>query len=149
MIRQAAPPPDSANAEPEPDNIPGAHELPVRIISLAMALPNTSFFSNYEVFIAERRTKSNRTQLIKLVYESLPYQERLSNYDLKETKIYKLRVIRDRSCDETLIQMTWPEDSGPRPQLAGGAAPDDAKDKLPCYRTTADDYRKALARGKQ
>ena len=83
--------------------------MPLRLIGLAMALPNSTYFSNYEVYIAERRLRKNLTELVKLVYVYLPYQRRLSDYGVDNSKVYKLLVSRDRSCDESLIQMTWPE----------------------------------------
>lgn len=116
-----------------------------------MALPSSSYFSNYEVFIAERRVSKDETQLIKLVYVSLPYQRRLSEYGLNN-RVFKLRVTRDPTCDETLMQMTWPEGDQPKP--GAQASPDapelnsDRDKKLPCYRTTADDYRKAVSRSR-
>ena len=76
-------------------------EVPVRVLGLALALPSTSFFSNYEVFIAERQFAKSETQLIKLVYESRPTQRRLSEYGVDVATTYKLRVKRDPSCDET------------------------------------------------
>jgi hypothetical protein len=127
-------------------------ELSVRLIGLALALPNSSYFANYEVFIAERRVKNAQSQFIKLVYESLPYQRRLSEYALNSAKVFKLRVRRDLSCDESLLQMTWPEkDPHPGSQYSSdspGLTANDRNDMLPCYRTTADDYRKALSRGR-
>jgi hypothetical protein len=127
-------------------------ELSVRLIGLALSLPNSSYFANYEVFIAERRIKNAESQLIKLVYESLPYQRRLSEYALNTVRVYKLRVRRDLSCDESLIQMTWPE-SDPHPGSQNssdspGLSANDRNNMLPCYRTTADDYRRALSRGR-
>ena len=124
--------------------------MPLRLIGLAMALPNSSYFSNYEVYIAERRLRKDVTQLIKLVYVSLPYQRRLSEYGVDSTKVFKLLVSRDRSCDESLMQMTWPE-GDPHPDAQNSAdspalSVDDRKSMLPCYRTTADDYRRAISR---
>ncbi len=114
-----------------------------------MSLPNSSYFSNYEVFIAERRVKKGDPELIKLVYESLPYQPRLADYGLDNSKVYRLRVTRDPACDETLLQMTWPQTdekhSGSKYATGPPAlAPNDRNDLLPCYRTTADDYRRAV-----
>ena len=120
----------------------------MRLIGIAVASTNTSYFSNYEVFLAERRIEKNQTQLIKLVYIFLPYQKRLSEYVLEGRKVYKLRVVRDPDCDESLLQMTWPEADQPPPNL--NYASDPARTKLPrntivpCYRTTADDYRRAV-----
>ena len=131
---------------------PVTEEMAIRLIGLALALPSSSYFSNYEVFIAERRVSKVASQLIKLVYVSLPYQRRLSEYGLNNSKVYKLRVSRDRTCDESLLQMTWPEtDPHPGSQYSTdspGLSPNDRNGMLPCYRTTADDYRKALSRGR-
>jgi hypothetical protein len=119
--------------------------LPLRVIQLALALPSTSYFSNYEAFIAERSVNDHTTQLIKLVYIFLPYQRRLTEYELNNSKTFRLRVTRDPSCDESLLSMTWPESEQthdqPQPVIS-----ESSKNKLPCYRTTADDYRKALKR---
>jgi hypothetical protein len=129
------------------DNPSGStEELPLRLIGLALALPSSSYFSNYEVYIAERRLSKDQTQLIKLVYVSLPYQRRLSEYVQNNARVYKLRVTRDPTCDETLLQMTWPEGDEPQSDSQrANAPPDDRSGRLPCYRTTADDYRKALS----
>jgi hypothetical protein len=131
---------------------PVTEEMAIRLIGLALALPSSSYFSNYEVFIAERRISKAASQLIKLVYVSLPYQRRLSEYGLSTSRVYKLRVSRDRTCDESLLQMTWPEtDPHPGSQYSTdspGLSPDDRNGMLPCYRTTADDYRRALSRGR-
>lgn len=126
-----------------------AVELPMRLLGLALALPNSSYFSNYEVFIAERRVANNESQLIKLVYESRPYQQRMSEYGLSDAKVYKLRVTRDATCDETALQMTGSHYSELQTSI-GHRAPrfTDPNSILPCYRTTMDDYLKALARGR-
>ena len=135
------------------DNPPGPQDLAVRVIGLAMALPSSSYFSNYEVFIAERRVSKDESQLIKLVYVSLPYQRRLSEYGLNNNRVFKLRVIRDPSCDESLMQMTWPDADQSKPGSSPSSESPELNtsgrnDKLPCYRTTADDYRKAVSRGR-
>ena len=144
-----------ANIPPNPNEPPPgpAEEFPLRFVSLALPTQGSSFFSNYEVFVAERTLQRGRTQLIKLVYTFLPYQKRLSEYDWNTTKIYKLRAIADPRCDESLMQMMWPE---------GGAAPDeeaqaegnrlaaevgDKNTKLHCFRTTADDFQRAISHG--
>ena len=141
-----APPPPPVIDNPRG---PATQELPVRVIGLALALPSSSYFSNYEVFIAERQLSKDESQLIKLVYVSLPYQRRLSEYGLNNSRVYKLRVTRDPTCDETLLQMTWPEtDPHPGSQYSTDSpalSPSDRNGMLPCYRTTADDYRRALS----
>jgi len=151
----ALPPPaspviDSRRRQAEAAREPATEEMPLRLIGLAMALPNSTYFSNYEVYIAERRLRKNLTELVKLVYVYLPYQQRLSDYGVDNSKVYKLLVSRDRSCDESLMQMTWPE-ADPHPDMhnaadAPGLSAEDKKGMLPCYRTTADDYRKAVSR---
>src|SRR2546425_1208243 len=143
---------DNSRGPVENPRGPVTEEMAIRLIGLALALPSSSYFSNYEVFIAERRISKVASQLIKLVYESLPYQRRLSEYGLNNSRVYKLRVSRDRTCDESLLQMTWPEtDPHPGSQSSTdspGLSPNDRNGMLPCYRTTADDYRKALSRGR-
>jgi hypothetical protein len=126
-------------------------ELPVNLIGLVLALPGTSYFSNYEVFVARRRTSKDETVLIKLVYEFLPYQRRLSDFDLKNTKVYKLTVVRDATCDETLAQMLRPQidESHPGKQYTIDPAvlgPNDPNSVLACYRTTADEFRKSVSK---
>src|SRR5436305_6760942 len=153
-IAMSIPPVVTSPSRPVIDNSRGpvTEEMAIRLIGLALALPSSSYFSNYEVFIAERRISKVASQLIKLVYVSLPYQRRLSEYGLNNSKVYKLRVSRDRTCDESLLQMTWPEtDPHPGSQSSTdspGLSPNDRNGMLPCYRTTADDYRKALSRGR-
>jgi hypothetical protein len=124
-------------------------ELPMRMISLALALPNSSFFSNYEVFIAERRVGKDISQLIKLVYESRPNQRRISEYDLSTAKVYKLRVTRDATCDETALQMAGEHYTELKSVTKKqGLKLPDQDGVLPCYRSTVDDYQKAIARGR-
>ena len=69
---------------------------------------------------------------------NLAAKRRLTEFGVKPSKTFNLRVTRDPSCDESLLSMTWPEGEG-----HGQASAESNKDKLPCYRTTADDYRKA------
>ena len=130
----------------EPDTI----EIPLRLIGPVLALPGSSYFSNYEVFIAERKRSKGELELIKLVYVSLPYQKRLAEYGPDNWTVPRLRVTRDQSCDESLMQMTWPEtDPRPTSQPSADSPALSARDRsgmLPCYRTTADDYRRALSR---
>ena len=142
----AAPPPPPPPQPSDTAKAQSGEEVPVRLIGLAFFLPGSSYFSSYEVFIAERRLRKGQTQLIKLVYMFLPYQRRLSEYGLNASGVYKLMVRRDPSCDETLLQMSWHRTSqteGPDlNSLVGSTA--SRTQPLPCYRTTADDYRKAL-----
>jgi hypothetical protein len=140
--------PSAADVPPNADAPPPlpAEEFPLRLVSLALPTQGSSFFSNYEVFIAERRLPKGRSQLIKLVYVFLPYQKRLSEYIQSNARVYTLRVTRDTRCDESLMQMTW-SDTAQDP--ADNPFPEaDRNSKLPCYSTTADDYQRALVRGR-
>ncbi len=123
-------------------------EVSVNFVGLALSLPSSSYFASHEVFIAEERSHS-QSRLIKLVYEFLPYQERLSDYGPDYPDVDKLRVTRDPSCDESLPQvMTAMTKSShavtDRLQQHLNAAGIQTG-KLECYRTTADDYRRARA----
>jgi hypothetical protein len=155
---QPAPSPPAVIDTPNSTTV---QEVPLRLIGLALALPTSSYFSNYEVFIAERRLGKDATQLIKLVYIYLPYQRRLSEYVQNNARVYKLRVTRDPTCDESMLQMTTPQPDQrqseqpqpdqPQPDPQPSAVPPelssiDRNSVLPCYRTTADDYRDALSR---
>jgi hypothetical protein len=137
---------------------PAAAEIPqptfqnvqLRVIVSAWAPPRSSYFSSFEVFIAQKWLNKETPQLIKLVYEFLPYQRRLSEFSADSWKVRKLRVVRDPKCDESLMQIEWPEGPNGRPGLAQSnnaqlPAPADRDAPLPCYRTTADDYRRAVS----
>ena len=138
------PAPESVDNSP-----PGSvQEFSLHLVGLASALPTSSYFSNYEVFIAERRLTRLKSQLIKLVYMFLPYQRRLSEFGTANLRTLKLRVRRDPSCDESLLDITWP-DAASRPQSGdanSGTRSSSPNSRLPCYRTSADDYRRALAK---
>jgi hypothetical protein len=150
------PPPPSTGDASNPAMDPGLNdvveELHMRIVGLAFAMPSTSFSSSYEVFIAERQLHPRGVQIIKLVYWFLPYQPRLSEFHPDYTKMYKLRVTRDAACDESLLHMTVSSNgqffaSAQLSTLSPGFPSGNRDIMLPCYRTTADDYRKALSRG--
>ncbi len=148
--------PENAQSAPTvPDNAmaPG-EDLPVRLIAVPGASTNGSFFSKYEVVLAERTIKGDQKEIIKLVYTSLPYQKRLAEYDWSTTRIYKLRATPDPKCDESLMQMMWPE-GGEQPDAEAQAEGNrlasrigDKSTKLHCYVTTADDFQRAIAHGR-
>jgi hypothetical protein len=124
---------------------PETKELNVNFIGPALLLPASSYFLSYEVFIAEEWLARHKSRLIKLVYDFLPYQPRLSAYGPNFPAIENLRATRDPSCDESLTEVessasNWPHND--RAQLDAKSA-DHKQNRLPCYRTTADDYRKA------
>jgi GAF domain len=130
--------------------LPDTRELSVNFMVPALVLPMSSYFSNYEVFIAEQRLTRHLSRLIKLVYEFLPYQPRLSDYGANDPAIENLHATRDRSCDQALMQLassasTVPWSQSARLQLSAKSL-EQRQSTLECYRTTADDYRRARAR---
>jgi hypothetical protein len=135
------------------ENKPTVEELPLGSIGLVFAAPGTSYFSNFEVFVAKRRVGKDQLQLIKLVYEFLPYQRRLSEYDLSNLppRVIKLRVTPDPSCDESLRQIIQshtdrPPSAREYPKLPETLRSSDPNAVLSCYRITADDFQKAMSR---
>ncbi len=129
-------------------------ELPLGVLGVVFVAPGTSFFSNFEVFVVKRRVGKDQLQLIKLVYEFLPYQRRLSEYNLNNLppRVIKLRVTPDPSCDESLGQMILSETDPTRTaaeyaKLPAALRATDLTAVLPCYRTTAGDFLKAMSRG--
>ncbi|MGB9203967.1 MAG: hypothetical protein WCB94_08320 [Terriglobales bacterium] len=130
-------------------------ELPLNSLGLVFAAPGTSYFSNFEVFVAKGGIAKDKMQLVKLVYEFLPYQRRLSEYDLSKTsgKVIKLRVTPDPSCNESLGRIMQPYSDPTRasaqyPKLPAALRDFDLNLVLPCYRTTADDFQKAISRAR-
>jgi hypothetical protein len=119
----------------------------VRIVAMAWNHPRSSFFSNEEIFVAEKALNQSESRLVKLVYGYLPYQPRLSDGGLNYATVHELRAVRDPECDETLSQMTSPH--SPRSSLKYSTdSPilnvERRRAPLPCYLTTADDYGKAV-----
>lgn len=128
-------------------------ELPLGLLGLVFTAEGSSYFSNFEVFVAKRKMGKGQLQLIKLVYEFLPYQKRLSEYDLNNlpARVIKLRVIPDPNCNESLGDIVQPSADPNRPSTQYPKLPPallsaDMNAILPCYRTTADDFRKAMGR---
>ncbi len=128
--------------------------IEVRLIALALAYQRTSFFANDEVFIAEQEMGKDESRFIKLVYDFLPYQPPLSSYGLNYSLVHKVHAVRDTSCDENLWEMrSWRQQ-----QSQSHAQPvnwkyarecpisdlDRRQARLRCYRTTSDDYERAL-----
>jgi len=148
--------PESAQNAPSMNEIPTgpSEDVSMRLIAVPGGSTNSSFFSKYEVVLAERTIKQGQKEIIKLVYESLPYQKRLSEYDWSTTRIYKLRAVADPRCDESLMQMMMPEGGGDPDADAQAdanrlaAEVGDRNTKLHCYRTTADDFQRAISHGR-
>lgn len=131
--------------------------IEVRLIAVAAAYPRSSFFANDEVFIAEQQLAKDESRFIKLVYDFLPYQSPLSSFGLDYSLLYTVNAVRDTGCDETLWEMRsaleqqhqQPEQqpSNWRYALESPIVDLDRRQaRLRCYRTTSDDYGKALHR---
>lgn len=120
----------------------------LRLVALAWNHPRSSFFRSEEIFIAEKELDKNETRLVKLVYDFLPYQPRLSEFGMDYSTLHELRAVRDTSCDETLAQMTSSPAGDWRQEESHLKYSTDApvlnlerhKSHLPCYVTSADDY---------
>lgn len=124
----------------------------LRLVALAWNHPRSSFFGSEEVFIAEKELSKDETRLVKLVYEFLPYQPRLSDEGLDYSTLHELRAVRDPQCDETLAQIASGQMGDWRQQQLQLKYSVDApslnlarhKSPLPCYVTTAEDYSKPV-----
>ena len=142
----------SPTAAGNKENKSTVEELPLGSLGLVFAAPGTSYFSNFEIFVAKGGFGKDQMQLIKLVYEFLPYQRRLSEYDFNKmpTRVIKLRVTPDPSCKESLGRILQPYSNPVRatteyPKLPAALRDFDLNLVLPCYRTTADDFQKAMS----
>jgi len=147
---------DASSSAPDANNAQKStfEELPLGLLGIVFVPPGTSYFSNFEVFVAKRRMGKEQLQLIKLVYEFLPYQRRLSEYNLNNlpARVIKLKVTPDPSCDESLGHMIQPYTDATRsatayPDIPEALRSSDLNATLPCYRTTAGDFEKAMSRG--
>ena len=145
----------TADAGAAAEDNSSVEELPLGLIGVVFSPQGSSFFANFEVFVAKRRVGKDQLQLIKLVYEFLPYQKRLSEYDLNSQPVrtIKLKVTPDPGCDESLGQMIQSHiDSTaantPYAKLPPALGSADPNEVLPCYRTNAGDFQRAMTRGK-
>ncbi len=122
-------------------------ELSVDFVGPVLPLASSSYFSSSEIFLAEERLNRNQLRMIKLVYDYLPYQHRLSDYGPNYPAVDRLRVTRDPACDESLMQVlsSVSASGGASTQSLQLPSKDLAEQRstLPCFRTTADDYRRA------
>ena len=144
------PEPHTANEKSQAnDRAANSHELSVSFIGLALSLRSSSYFASQEVFLAEDRLSKFQSKLIKLVYEFLPYQPRLSDFGPNYPAVDKLRVTRDPGCDEPLGHVMSSFNMSARPvadRLQQDLKGQPQQNTLECYRTTADDYRRARVR---
>lgn len=124
----------------------------LRIVALAWNHSRSSFFGSEEIFVAEKELTKDETRLVKLVYEFLPYQPRLSEQGLNYSTLHELRAVRDPQCDETLAQVTIGQQGDWRQAQSQLKYSTDAptlnlsrhKAPLPCYVTNAEDYTKPI-----
>ena len=135
-----------------PWSMPKKESMRLRLVALAWNHPRSSFFASEEIFIAEKELTKDETRLVKLVYEFLPYQPRLSEEGLDYSTLHELRAARDPHCDETLSQITagregdWRQDQSQLKYSADAPPvnPSRYKAPLPCYVTNAEDYTKPI-----
>ena len=124
----------------------------LRLVALAWNHPRSSFFSSEEIFIAEKQLSADEGRLVKLVYDFMPYQPRLSESGFDYSTVHELRAVRNPDCDETVTQMTTGDLGDWRQSNSELKYSTDApqinltrrRNPLPCYVTTADDYTKPL-----
>lgn len=120
----------------------------VRLVAVALALPRSSYFSNYEVLVAEKEIGEEEFSLIKLVFTYLPYQPPLEESGFDYSMVHEISAWRNPDCDETVADLT--RRSLPDrhvPMMYSRNAPREDLDlrriPLPCYETKADDYIKS------
>ena len=121
----------------------------VRLVAMAASYPRSSTYSNQEVFVAAQEIGPGELRLVKLVYEFLPYQPRLSESGLDYAMVHEVRAVRDPHCDETLAAMLGAAND--RRQLDWEYSTDSPginfsrrRNPLPCYQTSAQDYGKPV-----
>jgi hypothetical protein len=131
---------EHANAELHWQNQKKEH-MRIRLVALAISYPRSGYFSSQEVFVAEQQIEKDETRLVKLVYNFLPYQPRLSEYGMEYTTAHDIKATRDPDCDEMLTHM------GPQGTTSFKYSEDAPKldfthqrFRLRCYETTAEDY---------
>ena len=132
----------------EEDSPSEGEELNLAFLAPAVPLPNSTYFASEEIFLAEERLSRYQSRLIKLIYEFLPYQPRLSEFGPNYPAVDRLRATRDPSCDEVMIQADadGTARSQALPPQISAREKNQGQKLLACYRTTADDYREARAR---
>jgi hypothetical protein len=124
----------------------------LRLVALAWNHPRASAFGSEEVFIAEKELSKDESRLVKLVYEFLPYQPRLSDEGLDYSTLHEVRAMREPQCDETLGQIATGQMGDWRQQQFRLKYSTDApplnlsrhNSRLPCYVTNAEDYAKPV-----
>jgi Rap1a immunity proteins len=127
---------------------PKKARIRVRLVAVAVDLPRSSFFSNLEVLVAEKEIGVEEFSLIKLVFNYLPYQPRLSESGFDYSVVHEVSAWRNPDCDETVADLTTRSlPDRHEPMIYSRNVPRADLDlrhiPLPCYETKADDYRKS------
>lgn len=123
--------------------------LRIRLVAVVFSYPRSTFFASREVLIAEQELTQDEWSLIKLVYDYLPYQPKLSENGFDYSVVHEMSVVRDPHCDETVAHLTsrdWPDRGTVELKYSKGADTRDLAGRripLPCYQTSADDYTKS------
>ncbi|MBZ5614743.1 MAG: hypothetical protein LAO23_12100 [Acidobacteriia bacterium] len=128
--------------------VPKKEAMRLRLVALAWNHPRSSFSTSEEIFIAEKELTKDETTLVKLVYEFLPYEPRLSDEGLDYSTLHEMRAVRDPQCDETLGKIASGQMGDWRQQQSQLKYSPDAPPlnpsrhtrPLPCYVTNAEDY---------
>jgi hypothetical protein len=127
---------------------PKKEPMRLRLVALAWNHPRSSFSTNEEIFIAEKQLTKDESRLVKLVFEFLPYQPRLSEQGLDYATVHEVQAVRDPQCDERLAQIVAGQTGDWRQQQPQLKYSTDApvlnvtrhSNPLPCYVTNANDY---------
>jgi hypothetical protein len=127
---------------------PKSAPIRVRLVAIASALPRSSWGSSYEVLVAETEIGHEEWSLIKLVFNFLPYQPRLSESGLDYSVVHEVAAWRDPNCDETVAQLTARSlPTRHEPLIYSRNVPREDLDRrripLTCYQTSADEYIKS------
>lgn len=127
---------------------PKKARIRVRLVAVALALPPSSFFSNLEVLVAEKEIGVEEFSLIKLVFNYLPYQPRLSQSGFDYSVVHEVSAWRNPDCDETVADLTTRSlPDRHEPMIYSRNVPREDLDlrhiPLPCYEAKADDYVKS------
>lgn len=133
-----------------PDS-PRKAPLRFRVVAVALADPRSSYFSSHEVLIAETEIAHDEWSLIKVVYNFLPYQPRLSETGFDYSVIYEFSAARNDKCDESLDQITAIQSTTKPPISLRYAQDSPLQDlegrrtkPLPCYETSASDFSRSV-----
>jgi hypothetical protein len=129
-------------------NYPKKAPIRVRLVALAISLPRSSFFKSYELFVAETEIGHDEWRLIKLVFNFLPYEPRLSESGFDYSVVHEVSALRDQNCDQTIAQLTARSlPNRHEPLVYSRNVPREDLDRrrisLPCYETSAYEYIKA------